>query len=109
MGDTLFVPPVVSRLAYNPLCLIRYIDNELPPDEWENVRVPPQLVPLQLLYQVLNINISNIKVSISFAGNEAVMSSAVLVINLDLCAFVRLGQPWFNTSRTFRWNFVDYR
>ena len=61
------------------------------------------------LSRLLNINISNMKVSISFAGNEAVMSSAVLVINLDLCAFVRLGQPWFNTSRTFRWNFVDYR
>ena len=37
VGDTLFVPSVVSRLAYNPLCFLLYEDNLLPPDEWENV------------------------------------------------------------------------
>ena len=38
VGDTLFVPSVVSRLAYNPLCMLRYENDRLPPDEWENVR-----------------------------------------------------------------------
>ena len=37
VGDTLFVPSVVSRLAYNPLCFLLYEDYLLPPDEWENV------------------------------------------------------------------------
>ena len=37
MGDTLFVPAVVSQLAFNPLCMMRYIDGSRPPDEWENV------------------------------------------------------------------------
>ena len=37
VGDTLFVPSVVSQLPYNPLCMFRYIDSLLPPNEWENV------------------------------------------------------------------------
>jgi hypothetical protein len=84
VGDTLFVPSVVSQLPYNPLCMVRYIDSLLPPNEWENV-------------------------SISFAGNQALTSSAVLVINLDLCSYVRQGFPWFNASQTFRWDFVNFR
>ena len=39
VGDTLFVPSVVSRLIYNPLCMIRYENDRLPPDEWENVNL----------------------------------------------------------------------
>ena len=42
MGDTLFVPSVVSQLPYNPLCLVRYVESVLPPDEWENVRFHSQ-------------------------------------------------------------------
>ena len=38
VGDTRFVPAVVSKLAYNPLCMMRYENNRLVPDEWENVR-----------------------------------------------------------------------
>lgn len=38
VGDTLFVPSVVSQLAYNPLCHIRYENSTLPPDEWEEVK-----------------------------------------------------------------------
>lgn len=37
VGDTLFVPSVVSRLAFNPLCLMFYEDFFIPPNEWENV------------------------------------------------------------------------
>ena len=39
VGDTLFVPSVVSRLIYNPLCMMRYENDRLAPDEWENVRI----------------------------------------------------------------------
>jgi hypothetical protein len=83
VGDTIFVPSVVFRLIYNPLCMIRYENDRLPPDEWENV-------------------------SISFSGNTAVVSSAVYLTNLNLCSFARVGHPWFNSSQVFRWNFINF-
>lgn len=41
VGDTLFVPSVVSQLAFNPLCHIRYVNSTLPPDEWKEVQKYP--------------------------------------------------------------------
>ena len=39
VSDTVLVPSVVSQSAYNPLCVFQYINDTLPPDEWENVRL----------------------------------------------------------------------
>ena len=67
------------------------------------------LAIVYLVHHSLAITLSTWKVSVSFTGNEAVKSSAVLVTSLNLCSYVRLGHPWFNATQAFRWNFISYR
>ena len=65
VGDTLFVPSVISRLTYNPLCMMRYENDRLPPDGWENVRTDLEFFSLYLLGRDRFLNLFFIHRSLS--------------------------------------------
>ena len=54
--------------------------------------------------------IITMQVSVKFAGNRAIIGSAVYANNLDLCSWYSYGTPYFYTNRSnvLRWPFVSY-
>ena len=54
---------------------------------------------------------TNVQVSLTFAGNRAIIGSAIYTNNLDLCSWYSINSPYFYTNRSeiLRWPFVSYR
>lgn len=73
----------LSRLLNNPLCALQFSERSIPPDQWP--------------------------VSVRLIENSAIVSSGVLINNIDLCSWRSYQLPYFNRNRTLRWDFVKYR
>ena len=105
--DTGTVLPVFARNLYNPLCFIQYPHPEVPPVEWEKVST----TTLVHKYTHCIVVSTNVQVSIMFAGNTAIIGSAIYANNLDLCSWYSFDPPYFYTNRSdvLRWPFMSYR
>ncbi|XP_065899024.1 uncharacterized protein [Dysidea avara] len=86
--ETQAVPQLFLRTAFNQLCFLQYEQSteqtfKLPPEEWKEV--------------ILN-----------FAGNTAIVGSAMYIDRLDLCSWNSKLHPFFSLDDTLRWSFVHY-
>ena len=54
---------------------------------------------------------TNVQVSIMFAGNRAIIGSAIYANNLDLCSWYSFNPPYFYSDRSkiLHWSFISYR
>ena len=103
--DTGTILPVFARNLYNSLCFIQYPDREVPPVQWE------QVSPTYTKFIHCIVISTNVQVSIMFAGNRAIIGSAIYANNLDLCSWYSIESPYFYTNRSeiLRWPFISYR
>ena len=107
--DTGTILPVFARNVHNPLCFLHYHDHELSPDQWQQVQY-------KHIYKCIHYIIIStvVQVSLMFAGNRAVIGSAIYANNLDLCSWYSFDPPYFYTNRSeiLRWNdiiFYEYK
>ena len=104
--DTGTILPVFAKNYYNPLCFIQYPDPEVPPVQWEKVSTTA------LVHKCTSCIVisTNVQVSIMFAGNRAIIGSAIYANNLDLCSWYSFEPPYFYTNRSdiLRWRAMSY-
>ena len=131
--ETPFVPDVYSSLLYNPLCVLLFEDPSEKPNEWENVCNNSYHAHIDSSYlyglvhrdkygkggslmiyrqsiqyaTVNHILVSISQVSVTFTRNEALVGSSVYMNNIDLCSWIQLENPFFDTEGVFRWEFVN--
>eukprot|EP00731_Ephydatia_muelleri_P010204 Em0005g790a len=70
-----------TKLLYNPLCFIRYEDNQLSPFLWKGLNV-------------------------SFSGNSALIGPVAYISQLDFCSWRGLTEPFFDSQNIIKWPFV---
>ncbi|KAL5494004.1 hypothetical protein EMCRGX_G015272 [Ephydatia muelleri] len=73
--------PGFTKLLYNPLCFIRYEDNQLSPFLWKGLNV-------------------------SFSGNSALIGPVAYISQLDFCSWRGLTEPFFDSQNIIKWPFV---
>ena len=101
--ETGTVLPFFTENYYNPLCFIQYQNPLLPPVAWDKV----YLLSKQFYFYCTH---NHLQVSMKFAGNRALIGSAVYANRINLCSWYSYEAPYFYTdsSDVLRWPFVSY-
>ena len=96
------VSPIFERTQFNPLCFFQYSDPVVPSSQWDNVRF---LLSVDIYYNYTAI----IQVTINFAGNQALVGSAIYTNGLNHCSWVSYSSPYFSDIKhVLRWPLITY-
>eukprot|EP00731_Ephydatia_muelleri_P010295 Em0005g881a len=86
LEDLRYLPTAFQQVLFNPICIFRHIHLRESPLNWE---------------------FENIK--IVFDSNTASVGAAIYTSNAAVCSWLRLNEPFFNTSEFYRIPVLSYK